>query len=143
VTVRRAFVGTAAALVAAPWMARAQPAARKATVAFLTTGDPNSGAMEYQVNPLRLGLRELGHVEGQNLALELRWAEGQMERLPALLAELMRLQPDVLVTVGTRPTLLAKSATSSLPIVAVAIDDPVQMGLAESYARPGRNITGV
>ena len=66
-----------------------------------------------------------------------------MERLPALLAELMQLQPDVLVTVGPRPTMLAKDATSSLPIVAVSIDDPVQMGLAVSYARPGRNITGV
>ena len=142
--VRRVFIGgTAAALSAAPFIASAQPVARKATVAFLSTGDPHSGAMEYQVNPLRLGLRELGYVEGQNLAFELRWADGQMERLPALLAELMQLQSDVLVAVGTRPAMLAKDATSELPIVAVAIDDPVQMGLAVSYARPGRNVTGV
>jgi putative ABC transport system substrate-binding protein len=141
---RRTFIGgTAAALAATPWAALAQPAARKARVAFLTTGDPNTGAMRYQVDPLRLGLRELGYVEGQNLAIELRWADGRMERLPALLAELMQLRPDVLITVGPRPTMLAKDATSSLPIVAVAIDDPVEMGLAVSYARPGRNITGV
>jgi len=140
---RRTFIGGAAGgLAATPWAALAQAAARKARVAFLTTGDPDTGAMRYQVDPLRLGLRELGYVEGQNLAIELRWADGQMERLPALLAELMQLRPDVLVTVGPRPTMLAKDATT-LPIVAVAIDDPVEMGLAVSYAHPGRNITGV
>lgn len=133
----------AGAFAATPWTALAQPMARKAKLAFLSAADPNSGAMEYQVNPLRLGLRELGHVEGQNLAIELHWADGKPERLPGLLAELMRLQPDVLVTSGARPTMLAKDATGSLPIVAVAIDDPVQMGLAVSYAHPGRNITGV
>ena len=95
------------------------------------------------VDPFRLGMRELGYVEGQNLVIDLRWAEGQPERLPGLLTELIRLEPDVLVTTGTRPPMLAKQATRTLPIVAVAIDDPVQMGLATSISRPGGNITGI
>jgi putative ABC transport system substrate-binding protein len=135
--------GAAAALAAASWTALAQPVARKFRLAFLSASDANSGAMQYQVDPLRLGLRELGYVEGQNLAIELHFADGRPERLPALLAELMQQRPDVLVTTGASPTMAAKDATASLPIVAVAIDDPVQMGLAVSYARPGRNITGV
>lgn len=127
----------------ASWAALAQPVVRKARLAFLSAADANSGAMKYLVNPLREGLRELGYVEGQNLAIDLRFADGQPERLAALMAELMQQQPDVLVTSGARPAMAAKEATRSLPIVAVAIDDPVQMGLAVSYARPGRNVTGI
>src|SRR5512134_511385 len=141
---RRTFLaGATAVLAPVSWAALAQPVVRTARVAFLSAADADSGAVQYQVNPLRQGLRELGYVEGQNLVIELRFADGQPERLPALLAELMQRQPDVLVTTGTRPAMAAKEATRSLPIVAVAIDDPVQMGLAESYARPGRNVTGV
>jgi putative ABC transport system substrate-binding protein len=141
---RRIFVGgMASAFAATPWTASAQSALRKAKVAFLSAGDRNSGAMQYQVDPLRHGLRELGYVEGQNLVLETHWADGQPERLPALLADLMQLRPDVLVASGTRPTMAAKAVAGSLPIVAVAVDDPVQMGLALSYTRPGLNITGV
>jgi putative tryptophan/tyrosine transport system substrate-binding protein len=89
-------------------------------------------------------LRELGWIEGQNLApIELRYAEGKDERIPALLDELLRLDLDVLVTTSPRPALLAKEATKTLPIVAIAVDDPVQMGLVASLARPGGNITGV
>lgn len=144
VMARRTFIaGAAGVLATASWAALAQPVVRKARLAFLSAADAHSGVMQYQVNPLRQGLRELGYVEGQNLAIELRFADGLPERLPALLAELMQRQPDVLVTTGARPAMAAKEATSSLPIVAVAIDDPVQMGLAVSYARPGRNVTGV
>lgn len=142
--VRRIFVGgVAAALAAAPWSAPAQPSTRRARVAFLNASDQYSGAMEYQVDPLRLGLRELGHVEGQNLALDLHFADGRPERLHDLMAELLKQRPDVLVTSGTRPVMAARQATTSLAVVAVAIDDPVQMGLAQTYARPGGNITGV
>lgn len=145
VVARRVFIGgMAAAFTAAlPWIARAQPVARKSRVAFLSAADHNSSVMLNQVDPLRLGLRELGHVEGHNLVVDLHFADGRPERLSALVAELMQQRPDVLVTTGTRPVMAAKDATSSLPIVAVAIDDPVKMGLAESYVRPGRNITGV
>jgi len=95
------------------------------------------------VDPLRQGLRELGYVEGQNYAFEFRWAEGKQERFPELLAELIALAPDVIVTTGNRPAMLAKDATNTIPVVAVAVDDPVEMGLAVSHARPGRNITGL
>ena len=141
---RRTFVqGVASALVIAAPAASAQGPPRPSKVAFLTTGDPNPGALRNVVEPIRLGLRDLGYVEGQNLVIELRWAENRVERLPALLAELMQLRPDVLVTIGPQPTLLAAQASSALPIVAAAIDDPVQMGLGQTYARPGRNVTGV
>ncbi|MEP6873318.1 MAG: ABC transporter substrate-binding protein [Burkholderiales bacterium] len=125
--------------------AQAQAAPRKARVAFLGGGvglaDP--GMQRTMANPFRQGLREAGYVEGQNLEIEWRLAEGKPERLPALLAELLAWGPDVLVTSGPRPALLAKEATRSLPIVAAAVDDPVAMGLAASHARPGGNITGV
>src|SRR5678809_776368 len=93
------------------------------------------------VEPLRQGLRELGYVEGQNFTIEFRWQEGKEERLPGLLAELIALAPDVLVTIGPRPAMLAKGATTTIPVVAVGVDDPVAAGLAVSLARPGRNIT--
>jgi putative ABC transport system substrate-binding protein len=140
--VRRTLIGTAVAL-AAPQAVLAQPVARKVRLAFLGGTGPDSGTMTNLVGPFRLGMRELGYVEGQNLTIEFRWGEGQPVRLPALLAELIQLDPDVLVTSGPGPALVAKDATSSLPVVAVAVDDPVQMGLAASFARPGRNFTGV
>ena len=141
--VRRALIGTAAALVAAPWAALAQPVERKARIGFLSGVALGPGPMRGMVEPFRRGMREFGYVEGQNLTIEFRWADGKPERLPELLAELLRLELDVLVTTGTHPPRLAKEATSTLPIVAVAIDDPVQMGLAPSIARPGGNITGI
>jgi len=94
------------------------------------------------VEPLRAGLRELGWVEGRNLVIDWRFAEGQPARLSTLLAELIALSPDVIVTIGPRPALLAKQAAVKLPVVAVAVDDPVDMGLAASRTRPGGRITG-
>ena len=142
---RRRFCAAGLACAAAPLLAWAQPLPRSARIAVLGgsagLGDPNT--LRYMTDPLRRGLRERGWVEGQNLVIEWRFAEGQPERLPALLAETIAAQPDLLVAVGPRPAMLAKAATRSLPIVAVAVDDPVRMGLAESHARPGGNITGV
>lgn len=135
---RNAFVA-----LAAPLAAWAQPAGRKARIAFLGGSTPDPGTLRSQVEPLRQGLRELGWAEGQNLTIEFRWAEGKYERLPGLLDELLRFQPDLLVTVGPRPTMLVKDAVKTLPIVAVGVDDPVQMGLAASITRPGGNITGL
>jgi putative ABC transport system substrate-binding protein len=126
-----------------PRAGRAQP--RKARIGFLGGGlgfhDP--GNQRYVYGPFLQGLRELGYVEGQNLVIDWRFAEGRLERLPMQLAELLALSPDVLVTSGLRPALAAKEATRTLPIVAVAVDDPVALGLAASHARPGGNITGL
>jgi putative ABC transport system substrate-binding protein len=141
---RRMFFSTAIALVVAARRSVAQPAARRVRIGFLSGSTPDPATLRYQVDPLRQGLRELGWIEGQNLApIEFRWAEGKLERLPALLDELLRLDLDLLVTTSPRPAMLAKEATKTLPIVALAIDDPVQMGLAASIARPGANITGI
>jgi putative ABC transport system substrate-binding protein len=88
------------------------------------------------------GLRELGYVDGQNIAIEYRWAEGKFERLPELAADLVRLKVDVLATAVTQASLAAKSATLTIPIVIIAVSDPVEAGLIASLARPGANITG-
>jgi putative ABC transport system substrate-binding protein len=95
------------------------------------------------VEPFREALRGLGYIEGHNLELQLRFAEGQPDRLPGLAAELLALKPDILVTMGPRPARVVQAATASLPVVAAAVDDPVAMGLVANFARPGGNITGI
>jgi putative ABC transport system substrate-binding protein len=94
------------------------------------------------VDAFRERLRELGQIEGQNIAIEYRWAEGDDDRLPGLVDELVRLKPDVIVTVGTPGTLAAKQATSTIPIVFASSGNAVNAGLVASYARPGGNVTG-
>ena len=91
---------------------------------------------------LRQGLRELGWVEGQNFIFERRYSEGRNERHAAHAAELVRLQPDLIIAVGTPATLAAKEATTTIPVVFIAVGDPVGSGLVRSLARPGGNITG-
>jgi ABC-type uncharacterized transport system substrate-binding protein len=93
--------------------------------------------------PFEQGLRQLGHVEGQNVAIERRYANGQLDRLPALAAELARLPLDVILTQSYPAALAAKRATSTIPIVVMGAGDPVATGLIASFARPGGNITGV
>jgi putative ABC transport system substrate-binding protein len=95
-----------------------------------------------QLEAFRLKMRELGHVEGENLTLEFRWAEGRDEWLPALAEELVRLKPDVIITTGTPGTLAAKGATRTIPVVFASSGNPVSTGLVASYARPGGNVTG-
>src|SRR5919198_890441 len=92
--------------------------------------------------PLREGLRDLGYAEGKNIAFELRRSEGRSERWPGLAAELVRLKVNVIVTQGTPPTLAAKRATTTIPIVMVGTGDPLTSGLVASLARPGGNVTG-
>lgn len=92
---------------------------------------------------LRQGLGELGWSEGRNLAFEIRLAEGNLDRLPQLADDLVRANVDVIVTGASRGALAARNATSTIPIVMVAIGDPVQLGLVASLARPGGNVTGV
>jgi len=141
---RRMLFSTAIALVVAARRSVAQPTARKVRIGFLGSSTPDPVTLHTQVDPLRQGLRELGWTEGQNLApIEFRWAEGKYERFPVLLDELLRLDLDLLITVSPRPAMLAKEATKTMPIVALAVDNPVAMGLVASIARPGGNITGV
>jgi ABC-type uncharacterized transport system substrate-binding protein len=93
---------------------------------------------------IRLGLRELGYIEGQNIAIEYRYAEGKPDRYPELAAELVRLRVDIIVTTGASVTLAVKNATKTIPIVVMALSaDPVEEGLVESLARPGGNVTGL
>src|SRR4029453_13362896 len=92
---------------------------------------------------IRQGLRELGYLEGRTIALEVRWTEGRYERFPALVAELVHDRVDVLVVATTPGALAAKNATSTIPVVMVAVGDPVGSGLVASLARPGGNLTGL
>lgn len=135
---RRAFCSLLATL---PVTAGAQ--ARKVRVAILSSVSPEPSMMRSMIEPFRQTLRERGLVEGQNLELVFRWAEGRYERLPGLLQELLASQPNVLLAIGPRPAMVAREGVPSLPVVAAAVDDPVQMGLVTSIARPGGNITGV
>jgi putative ABC transport system substrate-binding protein len=134
---RRAFIGTlACGLLAAPLAAEAQQAGKVAKIGVLEFGGSTNSAFGQQ-------LRELGYIEGQNLILEHRFAEGRAERLPDLAAELVRLKVDVIVAGGTPPPLAAKHATSTIPIVMAAAGDPVRTGLVANLARPGGNVTGL
>ena len=142
---RRGIVAAALATLAMPLAVIAQPSARKARIGFLSggLGPTDPGILLYIVDPFRQGLRELGYIEGQNIGVDYRWAEGNVDRLPRLLAELLALQPDVLVAVGPWPARLARDARLAIPVVVVLVDNPVAEGLASSLARPGGNFTGV
>jgi putative ABC transport system substrate-binding protein len=109
-------------------------------VGFLGSASPSAYAP--QIKALRQGFSDLGYVEGKNLVIEYRWAEGKYERLAALATELVRLKPDLLVTHGTPGTLAAKQATTTIPIVMAITGDAVLTGLVKSLARPGGNVTG-
>jgi len=135
---RRAFVAGSLALLAVPSAARAQPAAGTYRVGLLAGGSPPSHRA-----PLTEALRELGYVEGQNLVIESRHAEGRPEKLPALAGELVRLKVDVIVTVTTPATTAAKDATATIPIVMTDVGDPLATGLITNLARPGGNVTGL
>src|SRR5215471_12385972 len=124
-----------------PLAAGAQPASRVPRIGYLSAGAPTT-ASAFE-NVFRQGLRELGYVVDQNIAIEYRWAEGKYERLPQLAAELVRLKVDVILAVTTPAARAAKTATSTIPIVFTLVADPVASGLVASLARPGGNITGL
>jgi len=127
--------------VAWPLAARAQQAGKVYRVGFLGGADHTGYATQMQA--LRLGLRDHGYVEGKNTTIEYRWAEGKYERLPALATELVRdLKVDVIITQGTPAALVAKQATTTIPIVMAIVGNPVETGIVVSLARPGGNITG-
>lgn len=137
---RRAFIAAIVAAAAAPLHARAQPALKRIRIGFL--GASSAAAYGHFVDALRAGLSDLGYVEGKNLVIEFRWANGDYKRLAGLAAELVRLNVDVIVTHGTPGTLAAEQATTSVPIVMAIIGDPVAAGVVSSIREPGRNVTG-
>jgi putative ABC transport system substrate-binding protein len=139
---RRAFITlVGVGLLAAPLAIEAQQAVKVPRIGFL--GNSTAALEANLVGPFREGLRDLGYVEGRNILIEYRWAEGKYERFPALIAELIALKVDVIVTAGTPAALAVKKATTSIPLVMIAVGDPVGTGLVASLARPGGNITGL
>jgi putative ABC transport system substrate-binding protein len=141
---RRAFIsGATLGLLAAPLAAGAQqPAGTSWRIGLLQEGRNKNLQPENPLNRFVDSLRDLGYVEGQNLVIEYRYADNQPERLPEFAAELLRLKVDVIVTVGTRETVTAKAAISTIPIVMLFVGDPVGTGLVSSLTHPGGNVTG-
>src|ERR1051325_2278309 len=122
-------------------LAQAQQPKTKARIGFLGATSPSVEAG--RIEAFRDGLRELGYVEGKNTVIEWRWAEGNLERLPMLAAELVRLNVDVIVAGGSTSTGAAKGTTTRIPIVMAQVNDPLGSGIIASLARPGDNLTGL
>ena len=139
---RREFVtGLVVGALLASRSAHAQRARSMHRIGWLSPSSATDGLTSLEA--LRAGLRELGYIEGQNITIEARWADGRIERLPQLAADLVGLRVDVLCTVGSQASGAAKQATSSIPIVFANVAFPDQSGLVASYPRPGGNMTGV
>jgi ABC-type uncharacterized transport system substrate-binding protein len=138
---RREFITLVGGAAAAwPLAAGAQQPGKLPTVGFLGA---TPSAESQRVAAFVQRLRELAWIDGRNLAIEYRWAEGRPERVSEIAAEFVRIKIDVIVTVATPPTLAAKQATAVIPIVFAAVSDPVGTGLVASLARPGGNVTGL
>jgi putative ABC transport system substrate-binding protein len=143
---RREFIGllggaAAASSISWPWAAQAQQAAMP-VIGLLDQRSPEE--LADRLRGLRQGLKDEGFVEGQNAAIDYRWAENRMDRLPELAAELVRRRVNVIAATGGIPSAFAaKAATTTIPIVFVSSDDPVRLGLVASVARPGGNLTGI
>ena len=137
---RREFIAGLATASALPMMAAAQPV-KMPRVGFLGN---STAPLEFNlVEPFRQTLRGLGYVEGRDIVIDYRWAEGNYDRFPALVAELISAGADVIVTAGTPAAFAVKQATTTIPCVMVAVGDPVGTGLVASLARPGGNLTGL
>src|SRR6476659_2231726 len=132
---RRRFIALLGGAIALPCVAAAQQKALP-VIGYLSSTSAGFGLPAFHQ-----GLSETGYIEGQNLAIEYRWAEGRYDRLPALAADLVRRNVDVIVTSGPPSALAAKSATSTIPILFVISTDPVKLGLVANFPRPGGNLT--
>ena len=138
---RRCIIAGLFVTLAAPLAAEAQQPGKVYRVGFL--GNSTAALEGNLVGPFREGLRDLGYIEGRNMLIEYRWADGKYERFPALIAELAALKVDVIVTAGTPAALAVKKTTPSIPLVMAAVGDPIGVGLVASLARPGGNVTGL
>ncbi len=138
---RRELILLLGGAMTAPRTLRAQQKAMP-VIGYLSSFPPPGNPGELGRGPLHQGLRETGYVDGQNMASEYRWAANHYDRLPALAADLVSREVDLIVTNGTPGTLAAKSVTSTIPIVFTSVADPVGIGLVASLARPGGNLTG-
>ena len=138
---RKLLIALGLAPLAAPLAARAQQKSKVWRIGFLSSASASSYA--HRVEALRAGLRDLGYVEGRNIAIEFRWADGNYERLPEYAAELVRLKVDIILTHGTPGAQAAKKATTTIPIIVSAMSDPVATGLVASLRQPGGNVTGL
>jgi putative ABC transport system substrate-binding protein len=137
---RRELIALFGGAAAWPLAARAQQPAMP-VIGFLNSASPDGYVR--MVSAFRQGLKETGYVEGQNVAIEFRWAEDRIDRLPAMAADLVRRQVTVIAATTTSAALAAKAATTTIPIVFEMAGDPIRLGLVASLSRPGRNVTGV
>jgi putative ABC transport system substrate-binding protein len=139
---RRDFIAAMGTAAAWPFPANAQQPAMP-VVGYLNTGSPDLSTTADFARAFRRGLSEVGYVEGRNVAIEFRWAEGRNDRMPALAADLVRRQVSVIAAVGITATAAAKAATTTIPIVFGMGADPVEQGFVKSLSQPGANLTGV
>ena len=137
----RAALALAVVVFASPGAEAAEPAQKVVRLGFVHTQSPATAT--HGVSALWERLRELGYIDGQNMVVEARWADGRLERLPAIMAELLAHKVDILVTATTQAAIAARNATSTVPIVGVAMGEPLRTGLATNLARPGGNLTGL
>ena len=140
---RRLLIALGANLLSAPLASFAQPQGKVWRVGFMASRHLDFVDSDYNYGPFRQGMRELGYVEGKNLVIEWRSAEGKYERLPGLAAELVNLKVDIIVTTNTPATSAAQKATATIPIVMGSIADPVANGFVKSLRQPAGNITGL
>ena len=143
ITRRQVVLALASSALTAPFPAHAQQQAKIWRIGFLAPRSRPASIDTDVYGAFTRGMLELGYIDGKNIVIEWRFAEGKYERLPSLAADLVKLKVDLIVAVTTPPTRAAQQATKTIPIVMVSVGDPVGSGLVASLARPGGNITGV
>lgn len=140
-TMQLGTLAIALIVLTTPAVARGQQASRVARIGLPSSASPSAGVD--RLLAFKQGLLALGYVEGQNLIIEYRWADGRDDHLPALAAELVRLKVELIVTQGTLATVEARKVSATMPVVFAVAADPVAAGLVGSLARPGGNVTGL